>query len=95
MPGFDGTGPRGMGPMSGRGMGYCRNGYGVDYPVAHATRGDGWGFGLRRFFASPTNNLKALQDEDNILSEEIEALKAEKEFLKQEIEAIKKDYVNK
>jgi hypothetical protein len=23
MPGFDGTGPRGMGPLTGRGMGYC------------------------------------------------------------------------
>ena len=23
MPGFDGTGPRGMGPFTGRGMGYC------------------------------------------------------------------------
>ena len=23
MPGFDGTGPRGEGPMTGRGMGYC------------------------------------------------------------------------
>ena len=23
MPGFDGTGPHGMGPMTGRGMGYC------------------------------------------------------------------------
>ena len=23
MPGFDGTGPLGMGPMTGRGMGYC------------------------------------------------------------------------
>jgi len=23
MPGFDATGPRGMGPMTGRGMGYC------------------------------------------------------------------------
>ena len=23
MPGFDGTGPRGMGPMTGRGEGYC------------------------------------------------------------------------
>jgi len=23
MPGFNGTGPRGIGPMSGRGMGYC------------------------------------------------------------------------
>jgi hypothetical protein len=23
MPGFNGTGPRGFGPMTGRGMGYC------------------------------------------------------------------------
>ena len=23
MPGFDGLGPRGQGPMTGRGMGYC------------------------------------------------------------------------
>jgi hypothetical protein len=23
MPGFDGSGPRGQGPMTGRGMGYC------------------------------------------------------------------------
>jgi len=23
MPGFDGTGPRGLGPMTGRGKGYC------------------------------------------------------------------------
>lgn len=23
MPGFDGTGPRGMGPMTGRGLGFC------------------------------------------------------------------------
>jgi hypothetical protein len=23
MPGFDGTGPRGQGPMTGRGEGYC------------------------------------------------------------------------
>jgi Family of unknown function (DUF5320) len=23
MPGFNGTGPRGMGPITGRGMGYC------------------------------------------------------------------------
>jgi len=23
MPGFDGTGPMGLGPMTGRGMGYC------------------------------------------------------------------------
>ena len=30
MPGFDGTGPAGMGPMTGRGLGYCYN-----YPGAY------------------------------------------------------------
>lgn len=27
MPGFDGTGPRGCGPRTGRGLGYCGAGY--------------------------------------------------------------------
>ena len=33
MPGFDGTGPRGMGPMTGGGRGFCspRMGYGYPY----------------------------------------------------------------
>jgi hypothetical protein len=42
MPGFDGTGPMGAGPMTGRGLGYCspsRSGYG---PVP------AWGSGYRR-----------------------------------------------
>ena len=30
MPGFDGTGPAGMGPMTGRGMGYCAQPIGSD-----------------------------------------------------------------
>ncbi|RLG11418.1 hypothetical protein DRN69_07755 [Candidatus Pacearchaeota archaeon] len=28
MPGFDGTGPLGLGPLTGRGRGYCRLGLG-------------------------------------------------------------------
>lgn len=43
MPGFDGTGPRGMGPMTGGGRGFCSpwgmgaaygRGRGMPYPVA-------------------------------------------------------------
>jgi len=45
MPGFDGTGPLGMGPMTGRGMGHCAGfraaGYGNPWPC----RGLGWGRG--------------------------------------------------
>ena len=32
MPGFDGTGPRGEGPFSGKGMGYCALPLGRNYP---------------------------------------------------------------
>ena len=36
MPRFDGTGPRGTGPVTGRGMGYCN-------PAgARAQQGQGW-----------------------------------------------------
>ena len=40
MPRGDGTGPVGMGPMTGRGMGYCSG-----YPVPGFTNA---GFGMRR-----------------------------------------------
>lgn len=40
MPAGDGTGPAGMGPRSGRGMGYCG---GFDAP-GRANRGPGYGF---------------------------------------------------
>ena len=48
MPGGDGTGPRGMGPMTGRAAGYCA-GYptpGFMNPVSG--RGFGWGRGFGR-----------------------------------------------
>jgi hypothetical protein len=43
MPAGDGTGPRGMGPMTGRGAGYCA-GYGVP-GYANAMPGRGFGIG--------------------------------------------------
>jgi hypothetical protein len=44
MPGGDGTGPRGMGPMTGRGAGYCAGFPGPGY-LAGPRRGVGFGFG--------------------------------------------------
>jgi len=36
MPGFDGTGPMGMGPLTGRGMGFCAVPYsGAPYPTTY------------------------------------------------------------
>lgn len=42
MPAGDGTGPRGMGPMTGRGAGYCA-GYGAP---GYANPMPGWGFDM-------------------------------------------------
>ncbi|MDY6909033.1 MAG: DUF5320 domain-containing protein [Thermodesulfobacteriota bacterium] len=57
MPALDGTGPWGMGPMTGRGLGWCGTGanpgfYGRGRGFAG---GAGWGFrrGFRRFGARP------------------------------------------
>jgi hypothetical protein len=46
MPAGDGTGPWGMGPMTGRGAGYC-SGYGVP-GYANPVRGRGFGMGWGR-----------------------------------------------
>jgi len=43
MPGYDGTGPAGAGPMSGWGQGYCRSG-----GAGNARGGPGQGFGRGR-----------------------------------------------
>jgi hypothetical protein len=44
MPGGDRTGPMGMGPMTGRGAGFC-GGYGAP---GYASAGPGWGRGVGR-----------------------------------------------
>ncbi len=54
MPGGDGTGPMGMGPMTGRGAGFCA-GFGVPGFVSRGPgtgfgRGRGGGFGRRNMF---------------------------------------------
>ncbi len=77
MPKMDGTGPLGQGPMTGRGMGPCGGGM----RMGCCGRGQGWGAGFRRFFRAPKNQLQALEEEEKMLTEELEAVKAEKEVL--------------
>ena len=50
MPAGDGTGPRGMGPMTGRGMGSCGGNaqIGLANPVPGQGRGMGFGWGRGR-----------------------------------------------
>ncbi len=75
MPQLDQTGPRGQGPMTGRGFGSCgggmRQGWGC--------RG-GYGFGRR--FISPKNELASLENDEKMLEEELAAIREEKAALK-------------
>jgi len=64
MPRFDGTGPMGYGPRTGRGFGPCGGGY-------NAPR-----FGFRRFW-SQTNELDSLKEEEKFLENELRAIKQE------------------
>ena len=53
MPGFNGTGPAGLGSMTGRGQGYCnpsRTAYGPTPILRRGYRGYGYGQGFGRGF---------------------------------------------
>ncbi|MDP2709405.1 MAG: DUF5320 domain-containing protein [bacterium] len=71
MPRLNGTGPMGLGALTGRGLGPCGGGI-----------GRGWGgFGFRRFI-SPKNELAALEEEEKLFEQELAAIKEEKTALK-------------
>ncbi len=74
MPRGDGTGPQGMGPMTGRGMGRCSSG--VKRGLGLAV-GLGLGLGLRSGFrrflgnSGKENELSELKSQENILEENL------------------------
>lgn len=80
MPRFNGTGPKGQGPMSGRGLGPCGGGMGRGFG---GRGGYGRGYGFRRFI-SPKNEMSALEDEEKVLEEELAAVREEKAALKEQ-----------
>ncbi|RLB09399.1 MAG: hypothetical protein DRG27_04490 [Deltaproteobacteria bacterium] len=98
MPGLDGTGPWGLGPMTGRGLGLC-NPYG---PFGRGWwwrgrgfgfgRGWGRGFGWRwRWFAPPYAPYPYYDPYYEMTPEdELEMLRKESEMLKRELDAIEK-----
>ncbi len=101
MPGGDGTGPRGMGSMTGRAAGYCA-GYDVpgytNFVPARMGRGRGRGFAFRRpvrpmrfgypgYYAPPVENYPLSKEEEmGILENEMSALEREHKLLKDEME---------
>jgi hypothetical protein len=93
MPGGDRTGPTGVGPRTGRGMGYCSSN---DQPgYAGAAPGFRCGFGFRRagmgrgwkhrFYATGVPGWAALTAE-----QETTELKAQAESLKEQLAVIQK-----
>ena len=103
MPGYDGTGPRGQGPMTGGGRGYCVTtdpGYGLR-PLMGMGFGRGRGRGFRnRFYATglpgwqraaygyPAYRGGAYAPEDLTAEQEREMLKSEAEMLRNDLKNI-------
>lgn len=76
MPGFDGTGPRGMGPMTGGGRGYCgpsgvRAGWAPYGGRGRGGYGYGYGYAGRGFGPGSVSR----EQEMDYLKSEAEALK--------------------
>ncbi|MBW2970111.1 DUF5320 domain-containing protein [Candidatus Woesearchaeota archaeon] len=83
MPGFDGTGPRGMGPMTGRGMGPCARGSGMGFGRGF---GRGMGFG-RRMNSQPVVLTEA--EEKKILEAQLKEIEAEKAEIQKRLAELK------
>jgi len=77
MPAFNGTGPRGQGSRTGRGLGYCQPGYGRGY-FGRGFRGFGHGWG----YPTVTEEKEILDDELKGLKEEMKEIEIRLEELK-------------
>jgi len=81
MPNFDRTGPRGQGPMTGRGFGPC--GFGLGWRKRFGGgRGMGRYFGNWNWPQTKEDQAKALEEYKKALEEELEDVTKEAEDLK-------------
>lgn len=79
MPGFDGTGPAGQGPMTGGGFGPCGSGMAM-----RRGRGGGMGMGRRRNFgAAPQQTAPTSQDRVDALEDRLSRIETLLEELAQ------------
>ncbi len=84
MPAFNGTGPQGQGPMTGRGLGPCGRGQRFGFGIRFG-RFMGFRRGLGRYFGWNIPQTK---------EEEIEEIKKYKKALEEEIEDVDKELTN-
>ncbi len=102
MPGFDGTGPMGAGPLTGGGRGYCGpygSTYGFYGPGFRAGFGPGWGYG-RGFgwsgyappyaypYGAPYPYAVRPEDELNMLKNQADMIRADLDAIKKRIESL-------
>lgn len=93
MPMFDGAGPRGQGPMTGRGLGPCGRGYGRGFGRGFGYgRGRGYGYGPRFGYAPSygyQNRMVTKEEEANMLQDEADELTKELKAIKERIADLK------
>ena len=87
MPGFNGTGPRGMGPMTGGGRGFCNPGRGIRQPFGgYGMRPRGRGYA--RYGAWPVYP-ENMPDESVVeLGQDIESLRQQAQDVKAQLEEL-------
>ena len=84
MPGMDGTGPRGLGPMTGGGRGFCNPysaGAGSAYGGAFPERFGGPGMQPYGFPTSPEQELNFLKNQAQMLGQQLDQINARVEEL--------------
>ncbi len=95
MPGFDRTGPRGEGPLTGRGLGPCGRGLGFRRGFGRGF-GRGRGFGFRRAYAydygdvAPVAPALTKEQEKTMLESEMKILQEDLEAIKKRIKELEK-----
>lgn len=89
MPGYDGTGPRGTGPMTGGGMGYCAIPLHPVWP-AYASRRFATPYGPSRelpyYGLSPFTTTIAREDEFEYLKELAQSMREDLKEIEQRIQ---------
>ena len=87
MPGFDGTGPRGMGPMTGGGRGFCSP-WGIGTAFRPYGAFQGRGYGSPYYGAGPITPGAVPFASQMTREQELDFLKNQAQVMKEQLEQI-------